>query len=98
MVKAEEAFSKAYTLRLKKGIAYEERLKHYHEACDYFLKAHRFSERVFTLNRIESAAESCMRIRNFDAEENFRTFEEKYIKTHPQEVKYGDAGPFMNLE
>jgi len=28
----------------------------------------------------------------------FRQFEERYIKVHPQEAKYGDAVPFMSLE
>jgi len=98
MFKAEGAFSKAYTLRLKKEVSYDERLKYYRRACDYFLKAHRSSDRSFTLNRIGLAAESCMRVGDLEAEEEFRQFEERYIKVHPQEAKYGDAVPFMSLE
>lgn len=98
MFRAEEAHFKAYALRLKKGVSYEERLKHYRKACDLFLKAYRYSDRTFTLNRIDSAAESCMRIGNYEAEKKFREFEESYIKAHPNEVEYGDAVPFMSLE
>lgn len=98
LFQAEEAYLKAYTLRLKKGIPYTERLKNYRRACEFFLKAYRVSERPFTLNRIDAAAESCMRVGNEETEKKFRDFEEKYIKAHPNEVEYGDAVPFMNLE
>ena len=79
-------------------MSYEERLKCYRKACDFFLKAYQHSDRTFTLNRIDSAAESCMRVGNYKTEKKFRQFEEKYIKAHPTEVEYGDAVPFMNLE
>ena len=98
MFQAEEAHTKAYTLRLKKEVSYEERLKYYRRACEFFLKAYRYSDHTFTLNRIESAAEACLRVGDREAEQKFRQFEEKYIKAHPNEVEYGDAGPFMNLE
>ena len=98
MFRAEEAFSKAYLLRHQKGTLYEERLKLYAKACDFFLKAYRYSDRTFTLSRITSAAESCMRIGNYEAEEKFREFEESYIKAHPNEAEYGDAVPLMGLE
>ena len=96
--RAEEAFSKAYALRLKRGVSYEERLKYYRKACEFFLKAYHRSDRTFTLTRIDSAAESCMRVGNYEAEQKFRQFEEAYIKAHPNEVEYGDAVHFMNLE
>lgn len=98
MFRAEEAFSKAYLLRLKKGTTYEERLKLYARACNLFLKAYRYSDRTFTLNRIGSAAESCLRVGDYEAEEKFREFEQRYIKAHPNEAEYGDAVPLMNLE
>ena len=98
MFRAEEAFSKAYLLRRQKGATYEERLKLYARACNLFLKAHQYSDRTFTLNRIASAAESCMRVGNYEAEERFREFEESYIKVHPNEAEYGDAVPLMGLE
>ena len=98
MVKAENAFSEGYALRIKKNIPYEERLKYYHVACDNFLKAYRFNPSIFTLYRIELAADSCLRVENQDGVELFRKFEEEYAKKHPKEVKYGDVGPFMNIE
>jgi len=98
MVKAEEAFSKAYALRVKKEVPYEERLKYYRRACDHFYKAYQYDKQTFTLNRIASATEACLRIEDFEKEREFAQFEEDYIKTHPDEVKYGDAGAFMSLE
>ena len=98
MVKAEEAFATAHALRTTKKVPYEERLKYYHTACDYFYKAYRYDKKTFTLNRIESAGESCLRIENFEREKEFREFEETYIKAHPDEATYGDAGAYMNME
>ena len=98
IVKAENAFSKAYSLRTKKEISYEERLSYYRTACDYFFKAYQSNKRVFTLNRIELAAESCLRIKDFDKENEFQKFAEEYVQTHPDEAKYGDAGAFMSIE
>jgi len=98
LFRAEEAYTKAYVLRLEKAASYEERLRYYRKACEFFLKAYDHSHRAFTLSRIDSAAESCMRVGNYEAEEKFREFEERYIQAHPKEVKYGDAVPFMSLE
>lgn len=97
-MKAEEAFTEAHSLRVKKEIPYEERLKYYRIACDNFHRAFRQQKEAFTLARIELAAESCLRIRDLDREKEFREFEEAYIQTHPDEAKYGDAGAFMSLE
>ena len=98
MVKAEQAFTKAYAMRIKREISYEERLKHYRTACDYFYKAFRYEPQIFTLSRIGSAAESCLRIEDFEREKEFREFEEEYARAHPDEVTYGDAWAFMSLE
>lgn len=98
IVKAEQTFSKAYEMRTKREIPYEERLKYYRTACDNFYRAFRQDRRVFTLNRIGSAAESCLRIEDFEREKEFREFEEEYALAHPDEVKYGDAGAYMSME
>ena len=55
IVKAENAYAKAYALRLQKT-SYEERLKYYRKACDYFLKAYEQNSGAFYLSRIEAAA------------------------------------------
>ena len=98
MVKAEEAVAKAYGLRTQKGVAYGQRLKYYRIACEQFSKAYRSDKNSFTLNRIQSASESCLRIENYEQEKLFRDFEEEYVKAHPDEVKYGDAGAYMSME
>lgn len=98
MLKAENAFSKAYAMRVNKNISYDLRLKYYQGACSDFKKAYHFDPNIFTLYRIELAADSCLRVEDFEGVEVFRKFEEEYSKKHPKEVKYGDVGPWMNLE
>ena len=94
MVKAEEAFSKAHALRIQR-IPYEKRLQYYHKACDYFLKAYQSDSRVFTLNRIETAADACLRVNDGESEKMFEAFRERYAKEHPTETEYGDAFPIV---
>lgn len=98
MLKAENAFSKAYMMRVDKKISYDVRLKYYQGACSDFKKAFHYDPDIFTLYRIETAADSCLRMEDFEGVEVFRKFEEEYSKKHPREVKYGDVGPWMNLE
>lgn len=96
MFKAENAFDKAHKLRVKK-IPYATRLKYYKDACDWFWAAYQRDPKIFTLYRIESAVEACLRVENKEAEKVFRAFEEKYAQEHPVEVEYGDAFP-MSIE
>ena len=96
-MQAENAYEKAYALRVKK-IPYEERLRYYREACSNFSKAHESDPRSFSLSRIETAADSCMRVEDSEAEEKFRAFGEKYAREHPTEVEFGDAFPAMAFE
>ncbi len=99
MVKAEDAFAKARAMRIKKDDTfYQERLKEYRTACGYFAKAYQINNKAFTLNRIWEAAEACLRVEDFKNEKTFRDFEEEYVRDHPDETKYGDAGAFGNLE
>lgn len=99
MVRAEEVFSKAHAMRVRKNdSAYKQRLEFYREACDNFSRAYRINPETYTLNRIEEAIEACLRVEDFKDEEIFRQFEEEYAKNHPDETKYGDAGAYMNLE
>lgn len=95
--KAENAYTKAHEMRSKKGVE-EKRVKLYRRACDSFLKAYNHDPSAFTLYRIEIAAESCQRVGNAEATEEFRDFEAKYASEHPTEVEYGDAVPMMDLE
>lgn len=97
VVKAENAYSKGYVIRLKK-VPYEERLKYYRAACSYFLKAYHLNPDVFTLERIGAARESCMRVKDAPSEEEFIRFEEKYAKGHPTEAEYGDSVPPLQIE
>lgn len=91
MFKAEGFYQQAYQLKIKK-VPYEDRLSRYREACSYFLKAYELAPRIFTLNRIQTAADSCWRVEDQEAREKFLAFEEQYVKKHPQEYEYGEAG------
>jgi hypothetical protein len=97
VVRAENAYSKGHALRVKK-VSYEERLKYYRTACEDFLKAYESDPSVFTLYRIELAADACLRRDDKAAVELFRQFEAEYIQKHPTEVEYGDAGAWMSIE
>ena len=97
LFRAENTFSKAYTLKAKK-VSYEKRLKYYRQACQDFLRAYDRDSQVFSLYRIETAAESCERVGDYETEEIFREFQERYTQEHPVEAEYGDAVPVMNLE
>ena len=96
MVKAENAHARAYELRINKALQ-EERQTLYEKACSYFSKAHQANPGVFTLVRIEAAVDSCTRVHDAEDEEKFRQFQDRYIREHPTEAKYGDAFP-MQLE
>ncbi|HNV86605.1 MAG TPA: hypothetical protein PKL97_06530 [Candidatus Omnitrophota bacterium] len=96
MWKAENAYTKAHELRLKK-VAYESRLPYYQDACGNFLKAYNADPRIFTLNRIESAVDACSRTGDYQGEETFKEFSERYAKEHPREASYGDAFPMGDM-
>lgn len=91
MFQAESALNKAHHLKDKK-ISFDERQPYYAKACHYYAKAYETGPEVFTLMRIEEAADACRKASLRDEEEIFWAFEEEYSKTHPQEVRYGDAG------
>lgn len=98
VVRAEDTASKAHAMRIDKKVPAGVRLKLYHQACTDFLRAYRYDPSVFTLNRIEMASDTCLRVEDFKNANMFRDFEEEYVKKHPNEAKYGDAGPWMTLE
>lgn len=97
MVRAENAHSKAYELRLRK-VPYEERLKLYGKACREFARAYRYQPAAFTLLRIEIAIESCVRVEDRENQERFEAFAERYVQEHPTETEYGDAFPMLPME
>lgn len=90
MLKAEKAYEEAFELRVKKEFEAERR-KLYEEGCEAFLKAYRRNPKIFTLHRIQSAADACQRVGNPEAERIFERFGEEYELKHPTEVEYGDA-------
>lgn len=94
MLKAENALSEA-ALQKEKKVAYDDRVKYYQTACRNFRGAYDLNPDVFTLNRIESAADACWRAGDAENEEVFRIFEDEYSKKHPQEVEHGDSGVAM---
>jgi hypothetical protein len=94
IVQAETALGKAHHLKDQK-IPFERRLPHYAKACNAYVKAYEIDPAVFTLIRIEEAADCCWKAEMKDGEALFRQFEEEYSKAHPQEVEYGDAGVGM---
>ena len=93
ILKAENAYTQAYKLKLQQT-PYQNRLPHYRAACDYFLKAFELESRIFTLNQIQEASDACWRIDDIANRDKFRDYEEQYIKKHPLENEYGDAGVF----
>ena len=95
MMKAENAYTKAGELKLKRA-PYETRLQYYRDACENFLKAYHSQESIFTLYRIESAADACWRIKDSTNRELFHQFQERYEKEHPTETEYGDVAPALD--
>lgn len=91
---AESRVDEAGNLKSHK-IPFEKRISFYAQACDYFAKAYERNPEVFTLSRIETAADSCWKANQPNQEDLFRQFEEVYIKNHPQEFEYGDSGVGM---
>jgi hypothetical protein len=91
MFKAEGAFMEAGALKARKA-NYEDRLPYYKEACDHFLKAYQLRPKLFTWNRIQEAQEACWRIKNDEGRQVFIDFEKDYVKKHPTEYEYGEAG------
>ncbi len=89
---AESAHQKGAALATQKGADPKERLKHYRTACEHFKKAYDRNPGIFTLNRILSAAESCAWIEDHAGEGLFSEFSDRYVREHPDEAEYGDAG------
>ena len=94
MFRAESAVDKATNLKSKK-ISFADRKIYYVKACGFFAKSHEKNASVFTLARIEQAADTCWKADNSVQEEVFREYESEYIKKHPQEYEYGDSGVGM---
>lgn len=92
--KAESSMDKAGNLKSHK-IPFEKRISYYAQACDFFSKAYERNPEVFTLSRIEAAADACWKANQTNQEDLFRQFEAVYIKSHPQEFEYGDSGVGM---
>ena len=100
LFRADEIFYKAnYTLREAHKVSFKSREKYFGEACGYFKKAYQQDPAVFTLSRIESADQACLVIKDYEWVEKFRTFQDEYIKKHPMEYEYGEAGslPFSDV-
>ena len=94
MFQAESAVDKATNLKSKK-IAFEDRKVYYIKACEYFAKAYEKDSSVYTLTRIEMAADTCWKAGAQDQELMFQEFEKEYIEKHPQEYEHGDSGVGM---
>lgn len=97
LFQAENAFSKAYSLRTKPG-AEADRARHYQMAHDYFLKAYSIGPKFFTLTKIEQAYDTCLRLEDQTNAELFRQFGDEYAAAHPKEVEYGDVTGMVGLE
>ena len=94
MLKAENSLSEAAVMKEKK-IDYSKRVPVYAKACKFFRQSFDIDSRVFTLNRIEEASDSCWRAEDKENEDVFKAFEEEYAKKHPQEFEHGDSGVAM---
>jgi len=97
LFQAENAFNKAYSLRVKTG-AETDRANHYRKAHDYFLKAYSIGPKFFTLTKIEQAYDTCLRLEDQPSAELFRQFGDEYAAAHPKEVEYGDVTGMVGLE
>ncbi len=91
LVKADDAYTKAYNLRVRKDVTSEERNKYYVIAREYFLKAYRKDPSVFTLGQIDKAVDACLRLEDQENVKLFEDFAQQYAKKHPTEAEYGDA-------
>jgi len=98
VVRAENAFTKAHALRVKPDFPPQKRLEYFRSACRDFRKAYAVDPRVFTLARIETAFDTCLRVEDRESVALFRNFQEEYTKAHPTEAEYGDAGAWMAME
>ncbi len=94
MFRAESSVDKATGLKSRK-ISFEDRKVYYVRACGDFIKAYQKNISVFTLTRIEMAADTCWKAGDPEKEDVFREYEKEYIKNHPQEYEYGDSGVGM---
>lgn len=94
MVQAENHLGKAHHLKDQK-VPFEQRLPYYVKACGAYVQAYEIDPEIFTLVRIEEAADSCWKANLLDEEALFREFEIAYTEAHPQEAEYGDAGVGM---
>ena len=94
IVQAENAHGRAGQMKDHKA-AFEERFPWYAKACHYYIRAYETDPEVFTLIRIEEAADCCWKANLRNEEARFREFEEAYSTAHPQEVEHGDAGVGM---
>lgn len=94
MVQAENAYMKAYDMRVKKELR-DQRVVLYRQVCDHSLAAYHLKPAVFTLQRIEMAQDACFRVENHEAREMFLDFLSQYEAEHPTEVTYGDAFPTL---
>ena len=90
VVMAENEMDRAHQLKTK--VPYAERQKYFRKACHYFSKAYEYDRTVFTFNRIEVAIDACWRAEDSEKEEMFKGFGSQYVKEHPKEYEYGDAG------
>lgn len=79
----------------ERKVPFEERMPQYKEACGHYINAYEMDPAIFTLIRIEEAADACWKAGDRNEEQIFRMFEEEYAKAHPQETEYGDAGVGM---
>lgn len=92
---ADNQFFKAAVTLKSRHASDEERNKFYRLACDNFKKAYSIDKSVFTLSRIWSASESCLRLDDREWSERFNHFAEEYAREHPTEAEYGDAVPML---
>lgn len=92
--RAESAVDKATHLKSQK-VSFEDRKTYYIKGCELFIKAYEKDVSVFTLTRIEQAADTCWKADDREGEAIFRDYEQEYIKYHPQEYEYGDSGVGM---
>ncbi|MBI4398334.1 MAG: hypothetical protein HY586_04345 [Candidatus Omnitrophica bacterium] len=90
VVQAEDAFQKAYDMRIRPG-AEKSREELYRKAHGHFLKAYHTDKTVFTLTRIQQAHDTCVRARDSENAAIFEDFAQQYSQEHPAEAEYGDA-------
>lgn len=90
LYRAEQTFWKAHYILKNKKAPFEERKKHYFEACQLYIKAYQWNRGIFTAAKIEEASQSCFYGDYTEGRDAFDYALSLYCKDHSLECQHGD--------